>query len=115
MLKRLENFNRKDLAKFRSEIVLNSIFFNDYNNSFGIDIHDAAAFFDGYYDFMWELAYEDAEEQGKGTSHHTHNYVVENYDNTDNLESWWNCYGDFDWVRYYNKEQYLQIVKRIGK
>ena len=114
-MKKLENFSRKDLKKLRSEIVLNSLFFTDYINSFCIDYHDVAAFFDGYYDFIWELAYEDAEEQGKGTSYLTHDYVVENYDNTDNLVEWWNCYADFDWVRYYNKEQYQQIVRRLVK
>ena len=115
MFKRLEDFKRKDLAKLRSEIVLNSLFYADYNNSFGINIHDVAAFFDGYYDFIWELAYEKAEEEGKGTSHLTHNYVMENFDNTDTLEEWYYCHDDFSWVRYYDKEQYLQIVRRIGK
>ena len=113
MIKRLEHFNRKDLKKLRKEIVLNSLFFTDYTNSFGIDRRDVAAFFDGYYDFIWELAYEDAKEQGKGTSYLTHNYVVENYDNIENLESWYYCYGDFDWVRYENNERCRQITKRI--
>ena len=115
MFKRLEDFKREDLAKLRSEIVLNSIFYTDYNNSFGINIHDAAAFFDGYYDFIWEMAYEKAEEEGEGTSHLTHEYVMENFDNTDTLEEWYYCHDDFSWVRYYDKEQYLQIVRRIGK
>lgn len=115
MFKRLEDFKREDLAKLRSEIVLNSIFYADYNNSFGINIHDVAAFFDGYYDFIWELAYEKAEEEGEGTSHLTHDYVLENFDNTDTLEDWYYCHDDFSWVRYYDKEQYLQIVRRIGK
>ena len=100
VMKRFENFTREDLQKLRKEIVLNSLFLVDYRNSFGISRESVAAFFDGYYDFIWELAYEKAEEEGKGTSHLTHNYVIENFDNTDTLEEWYYCHDDFDWVKY---------------
>ena len=100
VMKRFEDFTREDLQKLRKEIVLNSLFLVDYRNSFGISRESVAAFFDGYYDFIWELAYEKAEEEGKGTSHLTHNYVVENFDNTDTLEEWYYCHDDFGWVKY---------------
>ena len=58
-MKRLEDFTREDLAKFRSEICLNSMFYSDFRNSFGIDEHSASLFFDSYIDFICELAAED--------------------------------------------------------
>lgn len=45
---------KKDLWKLRQEIVLNSLFTNDYDNSFGINATIVQNFFDSY---MEELSY----------------------------------------------------------
>ena len=54
---------RKDLTKeelwnLRKEIVLNSLYYKDYKNSFNIDEHTCCDFFDGYYEFITILAAE---------------------------------------------------------
>lgn len=106
-MKRLEEFTRDDLAKFRKDIVLNSMFFSDYKNSFGIEEHSASLFFDSYLDFICEIADEDGFEWDyaePGTSYyrglHTWKEFLDKYDNIDNLEAWHGCYDDFSWVKY---------------
>ena len=98
--KRFEDFTREDLKELRNEIVLNSLFLADYENSFRISEESCCAFFDGYYNFLWDKAEEKAEEEGKGTSHLTDSYVFENFDNIDTLEEWYYCHEDFSWIKY---------------
>lgn len=96
-MKRLEDFTKEDLEKFRSEICLNSIYYADYENSFGISRSSASAFFDGYLDFLCEIAEED------GLNPNDEKYldiIYEKYDNIDNLQSWYCCHDDFYWVVY---------------
>lgn len=54
--------DKKELTKLRKEIVLNSLFTDDYENSFGIDKRLVQTFFDGY---MEELNYLLEEKLGK--------------------------------------------------
>lgn len=91
MVKTFEEMTREDLQQLRNEIVLNSIYFYDYANSFGFNVHDICAFFDGYYSYLEELVEEDGKEC-------TTDNVIE-YDTIDNLECWFNCYDDLSWVR----------------
>ena len=58
MNKRFEDFNKQDLEQLRKEIVLNSLYISDYNNSFNIDPHSVCDFFDGFISYMEELASE---------------------------------------------------------
>ena len=95
-MKKFEKFTKRDLKKLRGEIVLNSCFTSDYENSFGISADSVAAFFDGYYDYLWELAMED---YGNDINH---GKVIEKYDTIDNLVGWFNCHDDFSWVKYNN-------------
>ena len=44
----------KDLWRLRQEIVLNSLYLSDYENSFNIPIDDCCRFFEGYFE---ELCY----------------------------------------------------------
>lgn len=46
--KDFEFWNKEKLWKLRNEIVLNSLFFSDYKNSFGIPMRDCGNFFDGF-------------------------------------------------------------------
>ena len=101
MKKRFENFNVEDLQQLRKEIVLNSLFVSDYNNSFGISAKSVCDFFDSYMEFLSELAFEDNFKIGdpsKGM--HTYDEFFDKYDTIDNLENWYGCYEDFSWVVY---------------
>ncbi len=112
-MKRLENFTREDLAEFRSQIVLNGMFYSDFENSFGIHRKSASLFFDSYLDFICELAQEDGFRwdyfYGKDKpkeGQHTWQEFLEKYDTTDNLEDWYGCYEDFSWVEYDEEEEF---------
>ena len=99
-MKKFEDFKLADLVLLRSEIVLNSINIKDYNNSFGINPSDCSEFFNGYYEYLWELAEDDFSKEGKDTNELTYAYVIHAYDNTDNLVSWYYSIDDFSGVRY---------------
>ena len=50
--------SKKDLQVLRNEILLNSLFISDYENSFGLDLWEVNAFFDGYLDYLEDLMLE---------------------------------------------------------
>ena len=105
-IKRFEEMTRDDLQKLRDEIILNSCYFYDYNNSFGFYNHDICAFFDGYYDYLWELA-----EEKYNPDDVTHFLVINEFDNIDNLEYWFNCYDDLSWITFNNELRIGDKVK----
>ena len=47
------------LWRLRLEIVLNSLYYSDYENSLGLDRRVVAAFFDGFLEFVEEEMKED--------------------------------------------------------
>ena len=98
MKKRFEDLTRRDLIKLRKEIVLNSLFISDYENSFGFSPKSVNLFFDSYISFLDELAEED------NFNTDDINKFFNKYDTIDNLENWYNCYEDFDWVEYVEDE-----------
>lgn len=98
-MKRFENFTREDLQSLRNEVVLNSLYVSDYNNSFGISANSVCDFFDSYMSFIEEMANEDGFEYGR-QSEHTFADFFEKYDTIDNLLEWYGCYEDFSWVEY---------------
>ncbi len=112
-IKRFEHFTREDLAKLRSEVVINSDYFTDYQNSFGIDCHSVSLFFDSYLSnisdmaredgYLWDYAEPGSEYYKEGC--HTWSEFLEKYDTIDNLECWWGCYDSFDWVRYEGEQE----------
>lgn len=79
--------NKAQLRKLRKEIVLNSVFTSDYENSFGIDSEKVCAFFDSFVEDICELYEEE---------HNTKKYwlqdVFAEYDNIDQLWEYYNCY-----------------------
>lgn len=115
-IKRLEDFTREDLARLRSEVVLNSDYYHDYRNTFGIDCHSVSLFFDSYLEdiidrasedgYLWDYAEPGSTYYQEG--YHTWSEFLEKYDTIDNLESWWYCYEDFDWVVYEGEEKELR-------
>lgn len=95
-MKRFEDFNKEDLQQLRSQICLNSIYYADYRNSFGISEKSVCDFFDSYYSYIWEIA----EEEHPNFSENEIENIIGQYDNIDTLEQWYDCFDDFDWVKY---------------
>ena len=85
-----------ELSQLRKEVILNSVFIYDYNNSFGFNPWDICSFFDGYVSYLEELAKEDGVESVD---------FLEEYDTEENLYSWFLCYDDLSWVRFEKDEE----------
>jgi len=50
--KKIWDLSFAKIKKLRKEICLNSLFLEDYNNSLGIDPHEAMSYFDQYFSFL---------------------------------------------------------------
>lgn len=107
--KLFEEMTRENLQKLRNEITLNSCYTYDYTNSFGFNEHDICAFFDGYYDYIWELA-----EENHSPNEVTLYLVIDEFDNIDNLVDWFNCYDDLSWVRINEDEDDFSWLRTDG-
>ena len=95
---KFEDLNSAHLAQLRGEIVLNSLFTNDYNNSFGFAPKSVQSFFDGYMEYLWELAKEDYTEDELDELDAFDS--VNEYDDVDTLfDYYWNC-DDYSWFEY---------------
>lgn len=77
--------NKKQLKQLRKEIVLNSLYLNDYDNSFFIKNKTVCDFFDSYIEYLYELASEKNIDD---------NDVLDKLDNIDNL---YNYYLSFEY------------------
>lgn len=81
---------KRNILKLRKEIVLNSLYLSDYENSFGIDREEVYHYFDGYMDFIWETA------KGKLPKHLSDtdrlNKVFSDYDTKENLLAYHEMY-----------------------
>lgn len=76
----IKDLTKEQLWVLRQQIVLNSLFTNDYNNNMDIDPKECATFFDGYVEYLGELA------EGDGGITDSDTYLK--YDNADNLYNW---------------------------
>lgn len=94
LTKNFENLTKEELVELRKEIILNSLFVDDYENSFGFDANHIATFFEGYVSYLEELANED------GFKYHTAFELFEKYESDENLWSCFNCYDDLSWVTF---------------
>lgn len=72
----------EELIELKEEISLCSIYYLDYENSFGIDTHEVCDFFDGYCDYLEELMLED------GYDDNDFYDLLDRYDTIENLECW---------------------------
>ena len=79
--------SKKDLQVLRNEILLNSLFISDYENSFGLDPREVNAFFDGYLDYLEDLMLEN--------NCSDENYF-DNLEKYDTLENLWNYYNELE-------------------
>lgn len=83
----LHELTKKQLFALRKEVVLNSLFTRDFENSFGISPTDCQAFFDGYVEYLWELATSELDYRGTDIM-----WVFEKLDNKENLCSWFEIF-----------------------
>lgn len=95
MKKKFEDLTSAELSKLRSEIVLNSLYVSDYNNSFGFDANDICSFFDGYVSYLEEIAEEDGFTEWENIFK-----MFKKYDTEENLWRWFNCFDDLSWVEF---------------
>lgn len=86
----MKNFewNKKNLWELRQEICLNSLYIDDYENSFGVQARKCCDFFDSYLDFLSELMDDD------GYSDNDFFDMLDDYDNGENLWEWYCCYDN---------------------
>lgn len=68
------------LPELRKQICLNSLFYDDYENDFGFDRHSVGDFFDGYMEYLSDLAGEGAKIED-----------IFKLDTTENLIEWYYC------------------------
>ena len=102
-MKKFEDFSKEDLWKLRCEVSVNSLYYSDFHNSFGLDTYSVSDFFAGWLDFVEELMVEDGH---KDAGNKFFDYFGE-YDNADTLEQWYYCHDDFSWVKYNNYTVYV--------
>ena len=107
IFKRFENLTSAELWAIRSKVVVNSVYLADYENQYGISEVSLCNFFDGYYNYMWELAIE---KYGKNVADKV---VFNEFDTENTLYSWFNCYDDFDWIVYEYDEEIQDLAKSI--
>ena len=93
MKKKFEDLTIDELWQLREEIVLYSIKYADYDNSFDFYPNDICDFFEGYVSYLDEL-------QNEGDPA----IPAIGYDRKENLWSWFNCFDDLSWVRHCEKE-----------
>ena len=91
---------REELRDLRNEIVLNSLYTSDYENTHHILPRDAQNFFDGYVEYLYELAEENGEKPDIED-------LCIKYDNPDNLENWYYCFEGNPLLNYVKKMRSL--------
>lgn len=97
MKKNFENLTPDELWKLRNEIVLNSMFYSDFTNKFGFDMQHISQFFNGYVEYLNELAEEDGYVDWEDMSE-----MLNKYDNKENLLGWFNSYDDLSGIKFDN-------------
>ncbi len=82
------DMTKEDLWKLRKEICLNSLFVSDYRNNFGFTEESVCTFFDGYMEFLGEIAEERFGEKATLDN-------VFTLDDAENLYEWFCCFEEF--------------------
>lgn len=82
--------SKKQLAQLRQDIVLNSLFIDDYKNRFNIDANDVCMFFEGYFEDLCYIAREElGEEEYKKLNDDSFYDEIFKRDNLDNLYNYY--------------------------
>lgn len=79
--KHIWQLSQNQITKLRKEIVLNSLFLSDYENSFGLDAQEVCDYFSGYFDYLWENA------EPSWPKHADDSYKIQNTLSTDSKEN----------------------------
>ena len=88
----------KALLELRSDIVLNSLFISDYENRFGIEPEEVCNFFNGYIEYLEELAEEDNFDfEGDNWE-----VFIVTYDTDTNLRGWYGCHDENPFTTFVN-------------
>lgn len=95
-MKKFEELTIDELWALRSEVVLNSIYLHDYENSFGFDRKDICNFMDGYIEYLCELMSD------YGIAEEDQMKRLDEFDNKDNLQRWFDCFDDLSWIECSN-------------
>lgn len=110
---RFQDLNIDQLWELRQQITLNSIFIQDYENDFEFEPESISNFFDGYLEYLYELA------NGEGLEDIELFDLVDKYDTPENLfeyywgldseylcsiqyEPEWDSEDDAEYERYWN-------------
>lgn len=81
----IENLGKIQLKRLREDITLNSIYYSDYENRYGIDRADVYTFFDSYLEYLTELMQEDRPELSETEIDNMFFDLLPDYDNMKNL------------------------------
>lgn len=81
--------SKEKLIQLRKEIVLNSVFLKDYNNTLGIRKEKVYNFFEGYISYLYEI-----KEEKEGFNLAYPDDVIDAFDNEDNLYNWYLCFEE---------------------
>lgn len=84
--------NKNQLKKLRKEVKLNSLFIDDYKNSFNIDPHTVCDFFDGYLD----LAYSEEPDDDM--------HFLDFLKKVDNIDDMYEYYLGIEWEKGNDKK-----------
>lgn len=87
----IKDLTKEQLWKLRQEITLNSLFVRDYENSLGIDPKECYTFFDGYVEYLGELAIDAENVNLQEITDSDYLDLAFKQDNKENLYNWFSC------------------------
>jgi hypothetical protein len=93
-MKKFEELTTNELWDLRRQIVLNGHYIADYENDFNFNAHQVSQFFDGYVDYLCELA---TEKYGHIEDEQFID-ILDEFDTIENLKSWFDCFDDLSWI-----------------
>lgn len=84
------HLTKEQLWRLRRQIVLGSLYYSDYINTFNIDRHLVCDFFDGFLSYVSELMQEEIPNyDDRHFSKH-----LRAYDNAERLWNWYECFEE---------------------
>lgn len=86
--KTIKDLGPRQIWKLRKQIVVNSLYLIDYENSYGVDPLEVSEFFDGWLDFL----VEDMKEDHSDYEDDMFWDLFPKYDTPKKLLAWWYCW-----------------------
>lgn len=81
-------WTKENLWALRKESPLCSLFYRDYKNTFGVEIHACLDFFDGYASYLEERMADAGISDAMFFEH------LNEFDTPDNLYDWYSCFEE---------------------